>query len=84
MFTAVAPYVFLKLNCAICFYLEDSILMCSIYFACGLKRINRLSGIVVAYVTIALSLCLKTKKNAAGPTMIQRETTILARKSYEN
>ena len=63
MVTTVVPYAFLKLNCAICFYLEDSILMSSIYFACGLRRINRLRDIVAAYVTIALSPCLKTKKN---------------------
>ena len=61
MVTAVAPYVFLKLNCAICFYLED--VMCSIYFACRLGRITMLSDSVAAYVTLALSLCLKTKKN---------------------
>jgi hypothetical protein len=63
MVTSVAPQVFRKLNCAVCFYLEDSVLLCSIYFACGLGRINMLSDIVAAYVAIALSLCLKTKKN---------------------
>jgi len=47
MVTTVAPYVFLKLNCAICFYLEDSILLCSIYFCCGLGGINMLSDIVL-------------------------------------
>jgi hypothetical protein len=63
MVNTVAPCVFLKLNCAVCFYLEDSILMCSIYVACGLGRKNMLSDIVAAYVTIALSVCIKTKKN---------------------
>lgn len=37
--------------------------MCSIYVACGLGRKNMLSDIVAAYVTIALSVCIKTKKN---------------------
>jgi len=63
MVTTVAPYVFLKLNCGTCFYLEDSILMRSIYFSCRLGRITMLSDTVAAYVTLALSRCLKTKKN---------------------
>jgi hypothetical protein len=55
MVTTVVPCVFLKLNSAIYFYPEGAILLCSIYFACGLRRINMLSDIVAVYVTIAIS-----------------------------
>jgi hypothetical protein len=55
MVTAVVACVFLKLNCAIYFYLEEAILLCTIYFACGLGRINMLGDVIAIYVTIAFS-----------------------------